>query len=81
MCCIITRDPFGVGNNDVMYLAWQTPAWDEDGYFWTWKDSMKEILHNNTPEHPFLFNNREEAKAFLEKHNLPQKCEIIRWVP
>jgi len=51
------------------YLGWQNPAWDEDGYFWTSKDTIFEILKegNNTKEHPFLFDSVKQAKEFAQK--------------
>ena len=63
-----------------MYLAWQNPVWDDDGYFWTSKEVVKEILCNNTKEHPFLFRSRAEAIAHLKSINVPQKCSIVRWI-
>ena len=76
MYCIITRDFF----DNIMYLAWQDPVFlEDDGYFWTYKEAIDKILHNNSSEHPFLFNNQEEAETLLEKLKLPQKCETIRW--
>ena len=28
------------------YLGWQNPYWDDDGYFWTSKDTIVEILQD-----------------------------------
>lgn len=61
------------------YLAWQEPAWDEDGYFWTSRDIVESIIKNNTPEHPFLFNSRRAAIKYLKSIGIPQKCKVIRW--
>lgn len=77
MYCIINRSK---ELNETYYLAWQNPAWDEDGYFWTSKETAREILFNNTKEHPFLFNSRREAIEFLKSSNIYQKCSIIKWV-
>lgn len=66
-------------DNKTSYLAWQEPAWDEDGYFWTSRDIIEGIIKNNTPEHPFLFNSRRAAIKHLKSINIPQKCRIIRW--
>ena len=75
MYCIIHKSKvFGKS-----YLAWQSPVWDDDGYFWTSKEVVKEILCNNTEEHPFLFQSRREAIAHLKSINIPQKCSIVRW--
>ena len=63
----------------IMYLAWQSPVWDDDGYFWTDKKVVTEILYNNTQEHPFLFGSKEEAVKHLRALNIPQKCRIVRW--
>ena len=68
-------------SEQTMYLGWQHPAWDEDGYFWTLEDVIPEMLINNTPEHPFLFGSREEAIRHLKSLNLPQKCRVVKWQP
>lgn len=74
MYCI-TSNIFG----DIMYLAWQNPVWDDDGYFWTSKEVVTEILCNNTQEHPFLFGSKEEAVKHLQTLNIPQKCSVVKW--
>ena len=75
MYCIMHKDKiFGK-----KYLAWQNPVWDDDGYFWTSKEVVKEILCNNTEKHPFLFPNRREAIEHLKSINIPQRCSIIKW--
>lgn len=66
--------------DETMYLGWQNPAWTDDGYFWTYKDVISEILANNTPEHPFLFKSRKDAIAHLKSINLPQRCRVIRFL-
>lgn len=66
-------------DNETSYLAWQKPAWDEDGYFWTSRDVVENIIEKNTPEHPFLFNSRRAAIKHLKSINIPQKCRVIRW--
>lgn len=71
----ITSNVFG----DIMYLAWQKPVWDDDGYFWTSKEVVNEILYNNTQEHPFLFESKEAAVKHLRTLNIPQKCRIVKW--
>lgn len=72
-CITTTAD-----GNDVMYLGWQNPAWDEDGYFWTQKETISEILQNNTVDHPFLFHSREAAIMRLKGMKLPQNCKVVR---
>lgn len=72
----ITTNLFG---NETDYLAWQEPAWNEDGYFWTSREVVEDIINNNTPEHPFLFNSRRAAIKHLKSINIPQKCRIVRW--
>ena len=62
-----------------MYLGWQNPVWDADGYFWTYKNVIKEILCNNTPEHPFLFSSKREAYKHLHTLHITQTCKIIKW--
>lgn len=74
--CITTDD---LCHDGIVFLGWQNPAWDEDGYFWTSKEVLEEIIANNTPEHPFLFNSRRAAIKHLKSINVPQKCRIIRW--
>ena len=66
-------------DNETSYLVWQKPAWDEDGYFWTSRDVVENIIEKNTPEHPFLFNSRRAAIKHLKSINIPQKCRVIRW--
>lgn len=66
-------------DDEMSYLAWQNPVWDEDGYFWTSRDVVENIIEKNTPEHPFLFNNRRVAIKHLKSINIPQKCRVIRW--
>ena len=75
MYCIVSNVLGGT-----MYLAWQNPVWDDDGYFWTSKDIMTKILCNNTKEHPFLFHNKREAVKHLKSINIPYKCSIVRWI-
>lgn len=75
MYCIVHRSKiFGK-----KYLAWQNPVWDDDGYFWTSKEVFKDIICNNTSEHPFLFASKNEAIAHLKSINIPQKCSVVRW--
>lgn len=66
-------------DNEIYYLAWQEPAWDEDGYFWTSRETLQEEIGNNTPDHPFLFNSRRAAIKHLKSINIPQKCKVVRW--
>lgn len=73
--CITTK-LFG---NETNYLAWQKPAWDEGGYFWSSRDVVENTIGKNTPEHPFLFNSRRAAIKHLKSINIPQKCRVIRW--
>lgn len=73
--CITTN----LFEDDTHYLAWQEPAWDEDGYFWTSRDIVEGVIKNNTLEHPFLFNSRKAAIRHLKSINIPQKCKIVRW--
>lgn len=66
-------------DDEISYLAWQKPAWDEDGYFWTSRETLQKAISNNTPDHPFLFNSRRAAIIHLKSINIPQKCRIVRW--
>ena len=75
----ITTDYFNKKKID--YLAWQNPVFlGDDGYFWARREAFEKILHNSTPDHPFLFNTRREAIRHLKSIDIPQKCRIIRWV-
>lgn len=73
--CIVTNS-----DDTEMYLGWQKPVWDESGYFWTSKETIKKIVDtNNTLEHPFIFSSREEAIKHLKSMHLPQKCRVVKW--
>ena len=74
----ITTTAYG---NDVMYLGWQNPAWDESGYFWTWEDVIPKLIQNNTKEYPFLFPSRRDAVEYLKFLKLPQRCKVVLWNP
>jgi|GEM_PF-5667698 len=56
---IVAKGKFN--NGETWYLGWQEPVWDEDGYFWTMKDVINEIIKDNTKEHPFIFNTKQGA--------------------
>jgi len=60
---------FGTQVDRTDYLGWQEPAWDEDGYFWTSKETIYEIHQegNNTIGHQFLFKTEEQAKRLAVK--------------
>lgn len=70
----ITRDDFGYGN---IYLCWQHYYYG--GYFWASIDVINKKLDDNTPEHPFLFNSREDAIKHLKSLNIRQRCRIERF--
>lgn len=57
-------------DNNVKFLGWQYPAWDESGYFWTEFYNIPEVLHNNMMEHPFLFESIPDAISHANKMNL-----------
>lgn len=76
MWCITTND---FGGSEPMYLAWQRPVWDDNGYFWTHEDVFKKITENSIPEHPFLFNSRNEALKCSRSLNIPQKCIVMEF--
>ena len=69
MYVITTNNICGVKLEETCYLCWQNSVWDEDGYFWTSKDTIVEIIKegNNTAEHPFLFKSKKEAEKFANK--------------
>lgn len=65
---------------EVEYLGWQKPAWDENGYFWTNKETFRNIIPiYNSSEHPFLFSSKSEAIRYLKTLHIPQKCKIVKW--
>lgn len=74
----ITTD-FLEDGKSIEYLAWQNPAWDDDGFFWTNKETMKEIYGNNTFEHRFLFATQKQAISHLKKIHIPQRCRIVQY--
>lgn len=75
--CITTKDLVG---KDIVYLGWQNPAWDEDGYFWTSREVIEKIMEtHNTKEHPFIFTNKQKAIKHLKTLHIPQKCRVVRW--
>jgi len=69
MYVITTNNICGVKLEETCYLCWQNSVWDEDGYFWTSKDAVNEILKmgNNTKEHPFLFEIETQANLFAKR--------------
>jgi len=71
---------FGTQPNRIDYLGWQPPAWDEDGYFWTSKDTIRGTIEAgyNTKEHPFLFDTKEEARILAIKLELVDSI-IVKW--
>lgn len=73
---IITTERFG--DKETVYLGWQDPAWDDDGYFWTSKEVIKKIIKNNTPEHPFLFDTKTKAIKHLKNLHIPQICRVVQ---
>ncbi len=71
--CIITN----IHDKKTGYLGWQNPASNKEGYFWTQKRNISNILYNNTPNHPFLFHNRKTAIRHLKTLHIPQKCKVV----
>jgi len=71
-----------ISNNDdlglfpELYLGWQKPVWDEDGYFWTSKGTISKILEagNNIEDHLFIFNTLGQAQSLAEH------LELINYV-
>lgn len=39
-------------------------------------ETFKQVLHNNTPKHPFLFDSRKEAIKHLKTLHINQICRI-----
>lgn len=63
-------------HNGTSYLAWQKPAWDESGYFWTDRKTFMKTLCNSAMEHPFLFNSQREACTWLRLSGINLRCKI-----
>ncbi len=67
---LVATYPLSV-STELMYLCWQEPAWDDDGYFWAWERDVPELIkYNNTPNHPFAFKTKAEARKFARKHKI-----------
>ena len=79
MWCITSDLGIEGGNCNSYHLGWQNPAWDDDGYFWTSKETINEIAFNNTPEHPFLFCSKESAIKLLKSLKMEIRCRVIEW--
>lgn len=60
------------------YLAWQNPAWDDSGYFWTQRETFVKVLRNSTTTHPFIFKTRDMAYAWLRMSNIRVQCKVIK---
>lgn len=73
--CITTN----LFDNETYYLAWQKPICNKSGYCWTSREILEDMIKNNTPEHPFLFDSRKAAIKHLKSINISQKCKVIRW--
>ena len=61
----------GIENDLNPYLLWQTPTWDEDGFFWTSKETMQKCIADKrfmdnckANEKQFLFDTADEAIAY-----------------
>lgn len=80
---IMTRDHQFEPENYAV-LAWQKPAWDDDGYFWTAVKWFRDILKNhpthNAWPHKFAFETEDAAWRFIKNDkNLEQNaCEVIK---
>lgn len=57
------------GDKSKWYMAWQNLAWDDDGYFWTSRQVLADILKKNPeynmPRHQFAFAHPEGAQALI----------------
>lgn len=67
-------------NRETLYLAWDEKRYFDNGYFWATKDEFEDVVCNNVPEHPFLFNSKQEAAEVLKTLRfIPQTCKIVRY--
>lgn len=70
--------------NDYSILAWQTPGWDDDGYFFTGEYWFRKILsespQNNDWPHRFAFQSEKAARDFMKnrKDLTHWDCEVMR---
>lgn len=62
--------------NRTNYLAWQKPAWDDSGYFWTDRKTFMKVLRNSTNDHPFLFDSKRDACTWLRLSGITARCKI-----
>lgn len=65
---------------EINYLGWQRPGWEDNGYFWTSKETIEEMIRDDyvSGEHPFLFETEKQAKELAEKIGLTT-YRIVRW--
>jgi len=82
MYIIATKSFIETELNEILYLGWQEPAWDEDGYFWTRKETIKEMIKDGYifPEQPFLFDSEEKAKQLAKNIELTKDYFIKEWL-
>lgn len=61
-----------------LYLGWQKPAWDLDGYFWTSKETIDEMLNKGFVSNTFkyIFLNKGEALNHIKQNLSYKNCEI-----
>lgn len=65
-----------LGSED--YLAWQNPAFNESGYFWTSRNNLEELQDNSVDTHKFIFDNEEKAEWFAVYAGVVYKdCELV----
>lgn len=62
-----------------MYLCWQNPVWEDNGYFWTWKEYLDKCIQDNSKEHPFLFNSEDEANEFIKTFKCHAQCFAMEY--
>lgn len=69
---IFAPNLFGLPHEKPSYLAWQNPAWDEDGYFWTSEENFFDLLRNypahNQKPHQFAYETEAAAKTFAASY-------------
>lgn len=62
--------------SDIQYLAWQYPAWDEDGYFWTRRETVLQMIDESANIHRFLFKSEKDAQNLITNLNLKAHCKV-----
>lgn len=62
-------------NGKKSYLAWQNPAWDESGYFWTsYEGLVKSLMYGYNTMHSFVFTSNKECNDMIRRFVKKYEC-------